>query len=112
LKIDIADNLLKEKKEVDFRRARYKELYDKVNGNIMYCAECDQTMSTVDIVRNSLKRWRDTVLSSERAQHNRPDTNIPPSPARLDMYGCVHFFIPHEWRLRFRKRLFWGKYAC
>ncbi len=64
LKIYIANNLLKEKKEVDFRRARHKELYDKINGNIMYCAECDKTMTTVDIVNNSLKRWRDTVLST------------------------------------------------
>ena len=85
LKIDIADNLLKEKKEIDFRRARRKELSDEVKGNIMYCAECDKTISTVDIVNNSLKRWRDTVLSNERAQHNRPDTNIPLTPARLDM---------------------------
>jgi hypothetical protein len=55
LKIDIADNLLKEKK-IDFRRARHKESNNKVNGNIMYCAECDKTMSSVDIVNNSLKR--------------------------------------------------------
>jgi hypothetical protein len=101
LKIDIADNLLKEKKEVDFRHARHKDLYNEVNGNIMYCAECDKTMSTVDIVNNSLKRWKDTVFSNERTQHNRPDR-----------HGCIHFFIPHEWRLCFRKRLFWGKYAC
>ncbi len=73
------------KKEVDFRCARHKELYDEVNGNIMYCAECYKTMSTVDIVNNSIKRWRDTDLSNERAKHNRPDTNIPLSPARLDM---------------------------
>jgi hypothetical protein len=60
-------------------------LYDKVNGNIMYCAECDKTMSSVDIVNNSLKRWKDTVLSNERTQNNRPDTIIPLSQARLDM---------------------------
>jgi hypothetical protein len=42
-------------------------------------------MSTVDIVNNSFKRRRDTVLSNERTQHNRPDKNIPLSPARLDM---------------------------
>ncbi len=33
LKIDIANNLLKEKKEVDFRCARHKELYDKNTSN-------------------------------------------------------------------------------
>ncbi len=42
-------------------------------------------MTTVDIVNNSLNRWRDTVLSNERAQENKPDTDIPLSPARLDM---------------------------
>ena len=51
----------------------------------MYCAECDKTMSTVDIMNIALERWRDTVIPNERAQHNRPDTNIPLTPARLDM---------------------------
>ena len=85
LKIEIVDNLLKEKKEVDFRRARHKELYDEVMGNIMYCAECDKTMSTVDIVNNALKRWKDTVIPNERTQQYRPDINILLTPARLDM---------------------------
>ncbi len=43
-KIEIADDMLKEKKEVDFRRARHKELYDEVKGNIMYCADELQLM--------------------------------------------------------------------
>jgi hypothetical protein len=107
LKIDIVNNLLKEKKEVDFRRARHKELYDEVNGNIMYCAECDKTMSTVDIVNNSLKRWRDTVLSNERAQHNRPDTNIPLSPARLDM-AAYTFSYHMTGGCALEKDCFWG----
>ncbi len=64
-KIEIADDMLKEKKEVDFRRARHKELYDEVMGNIMYCAECDKTMTTVDIMNNVLERWRDTVIPNE-----------------------------------------------
>ena len=51
----------------------------------MYCAECDKTVSSVDIVNNSFKRWRDNVLQNERTQHNRPDTIIPLSQARLDM---------------------------
>ena len=107
LKIDIADNLLKEKKEIDFRRARHKELYDEVKGNIMYCAECDKTMSTVDIVNNSLKRWRDTVLSNERAQHNRPDTNIPLTPARLDM-AAYTFSYHMNGGCALEKDCFWG----
>jgi hypothetical protein len=107
LKIDIADNLLKEKNEVDFRRARHKELYDEVNGIIMYCAECDKTMSTVDIVNNSLKRWRDTVLSNERAQHSRPDTNVPLSPARLDM-AAYTFSYHMNGGCALEKDCFWG----
>ena len=99
------------KKEIDFRRARHKEFSDEVKGNIMYCAECDKTISTVDIVNNSLKRWRDTVLSNERAQHNRPDTNIPLTPARLDM-AAYTFSYHMNGGCALEKRLFWGKYAC
>ncbi len=34
-KIEIADDMLKEKKEVDFRRARHKELCKKINRSTM-----------------------------------------------------------------------------
>jgi hypothetical protein len=107
LKIDIVNNLLKEKKEVNFRRARHKELYDKNYGSIMYCAQCDKTMSTVDIVNNSLKRWRDTVLSNERTQQNRPDTNIPLSPVRLDM-AAYTFSYHMNGGCALEKDCFWG----
>ena len=107
LKIDIANNLLKEKKGVDFRGARHKDLYDNVNGNIMYCAECDKTMSSVDIVNNSLKRWRETVLSNERTQHNRPDTIIPLSQARLDMAAYTFSYHMNE-GCALEKDCFWG----
>jgi hypothetical protein len=59
----------------------------------MYCADCGKTISTVDIVNKSLQSWRDTVISNDRAQHNRPDTNIPLSPARLDM--AAYTFLYH-----------------
>ncbi len=99
--------MLKEKKEVDFRRARHKELYDEVKGNIMYCAECDETMSTVDIVNNALKRWKDTVIPNETTQHNRPDTNIPLTPARLDM--AAYTFLYHmNGGCALEKDCFWG----
>ena len=113
MKIEKADKLLKEKKEVDFRRARHKELYDEVMGNIMYCAECDKTMSTVDIMNNALERWRDTVIPNERAQHNRPDTNIPLTPARLDM-AAYTFSYHMNGGCALEKDCFWflGKYAC
>jgi hypothetical protein len=74
----------------------------------MYCAVCDKTMSTVDIVSNSLKRWRDTVFSNKRTQHNRPGTNIPLSPARLDM--AAYTFSNHmNGGCALEKDSFWGK---
>ncbi len=107
LKIDIADNLLKDIKEYDCRRARHKELCNKVKENIMYCPECGQSISTVDIVNNSLKRWRDTFIPNNRAQHNRPDTNIPLSPARLDM--AAYTFLYHmNGGCALETDLFWG----
>ena len=73
----------------------------------MYCAECNKTMSTVDIVNNSLKRWRDTVLSNERTRHNRPDTNIPLSPARLDM-AAYTFSYHMNGGCALEQDCFWG----
>jgi hypothetical protein len=85
LKTDIPENIFKEKEPDCFPRARHKELYINVRGGIMFCQDCEQTMSTTDIVNQSLKRWKDTVIWGARAQDNRPDTNIPLLPERLDM---------------------------
>ncbi len=51
----------------------------------MYFEHCDKTISTVDIVNQSLQTWRDSIITDERAQYFRMDTQIPPSAARLDM---------------------------
>jgi hypothetical protein len=51
----------------------------------MFCQDCKQTMLTTDIVNQSLKWWKDTVILGARAQDKRPNTNIPLSPERLDM---------------------------
>jgi hypothetical protein len=51
----------------------------------MFCQDCEQTISTTDIVIQSLKLWKDTVIWGARAQDKWPDTNIPLSPERLDM---------------------------
>jgi hypothetical protein len=48
---------------------------------IMFCKSCEQTISTTDIVNQSLKRLKDTVIQGTRAQDNRSDTIIPLSPA-------------------------------
>jgi hypothetical protein len=85
LKTDIADNLFKENKPCYFRRARHKELCNEVKGGIMYCGECNKTITTVYIVNKSVQRWRDTIFPGNRAQLNRPDTNIPLSSERLDI---------------------------
>ncbi len=77
LKTNIADNLFKENKPFYFRRARHKELCDEVKEGIMYCGECNKTITTVDIVNKSVQKWRDTIFPGNRAQLNRPDTNIP-----------------------------------
>ncbi len=64
-------------------------------------------MSTVDIVNNALKRWRDTVIPNERAQHNRPDTNIPLTSARLDM-AAYTFSYHMNGGCALEKYCFWG----
>jgi hypothetical protein len=51
----------------------------------MFCQDCEQPISTTEIVNQSLKSWKDTVIQGARAQDKRPDTNIPLSLKRLDM---------------------------
>jgi hypothetical protein len=51
----------------------------------MFCQDCEQPISTTDIVNQSLKWWKDTVIQGVKAQNKRSDTNIPLSPERLDM---------------------------
>ncbi len=85
LKIGIVDNLFREKDPTHFRCVRHKEFYDKVKGGIMYCPDCKQTMSTIDIVNMALQRWKDCLIPGDRAQYNRSDTMIPLSKERLDM---------------------------
>jgi hypothetical protein len=51
----------------------------------MFCQDCEQPISTTDIVNQSLKWWKDTIIQGARAQDKLPDTNIPLSPERLDM---------------------------
>ena len=61
LKVDTPKNLFSEKDPTVFQRARHKELYDEVKGGIMYCPDCKQTVSTIDIVNKALKRWKDCL---------------------------------------------------
>jgi hypothetical protein len=73
--------------------ARHQELCNDVRGGIIFCQDCEQTISTTDIFNQSLKRWKDTVIEGARAQDNRPDTNIPLLPERLDM--AAYTFLYH-----------------
>ncbi len=59
----------------------------------MYCDECNQTISTVDIVNKSLQRWKETLNPGKRAQLNRPDMNIPLSKERFDI--AAYTFLYH-----------------
>jgi hypothetical protein len=51
----------------------------------MFCQDCEQPISTTEIVNQFLKLWKDTVIQDARAQDKRLDTYIPLSPERLDM---------------------------
>jgi hypothetical protein len=58
----------------------------------MYCGECDKNIITVDIINQSLQILRDAIVPGNRAQLNRPDTNIPLSPERLHMAAYTIFY--------------------
>jgi hypothetical protein len=45
-KSDTPENVFKEKEPNSFRQARHKELYNDVKGEIMFCQECNQSIST------------------------------------------------------------------
>ncbi len=85
MKTGIPESLFKEKEPDCLRWARHIDLCNDIGGGIMFCQDCEQPISITDIVNQSLKRWKDTVIQGARAQDKRPDTNIPVSPERLDM---------------------------
>jgi hypothetical protein len=107
LKTGIANNLFKDKDPCYFQQGRHKDLCDEVNRGIMYCGECNKTITTVDIVNKSLQRWRDTLNPGNRAQHNRPNTNIQLSPDWLDI--AAYTFLYHmNGCCALDKNPFWG----
>ncbi len=75
MKIGIADKLFREKDPTHFCRARQKELYDEVKGAIMYCLDCNQTVSTIDIVNKALQtQWPKRRDSQRDSDQNRART--------------------------------------
>ena len=55
-KTDLPEYIFKETDPECFQNARHKELYDNIRVGIMFCKSCEQTISTTDIVNQSLKR--------------------------------------------------------
>ena len=66
-----------------------------------------QTVSRIDIVNNALQRWKDCLIPSNRAQHNRPDTMIPLSKESLDMAAYTFSYHMNEGKLT-ETDPFWG----
>ncbi len=99
--------MFKEKDPTILQRARHKELYDEVKGGIMFCPDCNQTVSSIDIVNNALQRWKDCLIPSNRAQQNIPDTMIPLSKERLDMAAYTFSYHMNEGCLT-ETNPFWG----
>ena len=104
---DTPENIFKEKDPDCFRQARHKELCNDVKGNIMFCQDCNTTISTTDIINQSLQRWKDICLPGRRAQNNRPDTKLPISKERLDMAAYLHSYHMNEGCARLSDP-FWG----
>ncbi len=73
----------------------------------MFCQDCEQTISTTDIVSQSLKWWKDTVVQGARAQDKWLDTNIPLSPERLDMAAYIFSYHMNE-GYALESDSFWG----
>ncbi len=73
----------------------------------MYCSECNQTVSTVDIVTMSLQRWKDTLNPGKRAQLKGPDMNIPLSKERLDIAAYTSLYHMNG-GCALEKDAFWG----
>ncbi len=42
----------------------------------MYCPDCTQTVSTIDIVNKALQRWKDCLIPGDRAQYNNENEII------------------------------------
>jgi hypothetical protein len=49
-KYDTPETIFKEKEPNCFHQARHKELYNNIKGDIMFCQECNQSISTSDII--------------------------------------------------------------
>ncbi len=96
LKTGIPESFFEENKPDSLCWARHKDLCNDIGGGIMFCQDCEQPISTTDIVNQSLKRWKDTVIQGTRAQDKQPDINIPLISERLDMAAYTFSYHMHK----------------
>ncbi len=106
-KHDTPDKLFQEQNTSIFCHERHKELCTDIQGKVMWCSDCQQTISESDIVNQSLQQLKKYLVPGEWSQHNRPDTIIPLSKERLDM--AAYTFTYHmETGCAQEKDPFWG----
>ena len=58
----------------------------------MFCQSCNKTISTTEIINQSLQRLKDICLPGKRAQDNQPDTILSISPERLDIAAYIYSY--------------------
>ncbi len=69
---DTVQNMFQEQDPSTFRCACNKQLCTEIQGRLTSCANCDEIISTSNIINSCLKRWRDHVIPSNRIKDNRP----------------------------------------
>ncbi len=73
----------------------------------MFGQDCEQTILTTDIVSQSLKQWKDTIIQGARAQDKWPNSKIPLSPERLDMAAYTFSYHMNK-GFALESDAFWG----
>ena len=76
-KQETIQNIFQEQDPSTFWCAHHKELCTEIQGQLMSCSDCENIISTSDIINSCLQLWRDTIIPSNRLQDNRPDIIIP-----------------------------------
>ena len=75
------------------RDARCKELSRTYEGQILQCDKCNKTMTTIDVVKLTLKRWKYYALQqNKRTLSRRTDAYIPLTEDRLQLASLTHSY--------------------
>lgn len=89
-RVNLVKNIFHERDPQDLRNARHKNMSTDMEGKIMECRACKKTVSTIDIINNALKYWKQhTVKGTART---RPDIPNPLSPHRLDIAAYTYSY--------------------